>query len=160
MRRKKAAARHELANLAQISPALYRGAQPTREGFEQLKKMGVKTIVNLRAYRSDRRKLRGSGLKYVHLHCRAWLPSGKRLAQFLKIVRDPANHPVFVHCLHGADRTGLAVAAYRVIEQGWSVSDAAKELHQYGFHKRFFPQILRYLKSLDASKIERMIQKR
>lgn len=148
-----------LTNLAQISPALYRGAQPTREGFEQLKRMGVKTVVNLRAYRSDRRKIKACGLGYVHLRCRAWLPSGKKLAQFLKIVRDPANQPVFVHCLHGADRTGLAVAAYRVIEQGWSVAEAAKELHAFGFHRRVFPQILRYLKRLDASKIERLMKR-
>ncbi|HLX64430.1 MAG TPA: tyrosine-protein phosphatase [Planctomycetota bacterium] len=151
-----------LANFAQISDVLFRGAQPTPDGFAQLQKMGIRTVVNLRAYTSDSRKLRKTRdckLHYIHLRCRAWLPSSKKLAQFLKILRDPANQPVFVHCLHGSDRTGLAIGAYRIIEQGWLAQDAAKELHTFGFHGRIFPQILRFLKKLDVRKIEKLITK-
>jgi tyrosine-protein phosphatase SIW14 len=147
-----------LGNFAQISEELYRGDQPSREGFEHLRNMGVRTIVNLRAYRGDAGKLKGLGLRYVHLRCRAWLPSGKKLAAFLKLVRDPANRPVFVHCLHGSDRTGLAVASYRIMEQGWALEDAVQELHTFGFHHRIFPQILRYLKRFDASDMQRLIE--
>ena len=146
-----------LENFAPISDVLYRGAQPSREGFEQLKRMGVKTVVNLRAYRGDAGKLKGLGLRYVHLRCRAWLPSGKKLALFLKLVHDPANQPVFVHCLHGSDRTGLAVAAYRIMEQGWQLDRAIEELHTFGFHHRVFPQILRFLKRFDASQIKTLM---
>jgi len=146
-----------LGNFAPVSEALYRGSQPSREGFEQLKTMGVKTIVNLRAYRGDAGKLKGLGFQYVHLRCRAWLPSGKKLAEFLKVVQDPTNRPVFVHCWHGSDRTGLAVASYRIMVQGWTLDDAVAELHTFGFHHRVFPQILRYLKRFDASQMQALI---
>jgi protein tyrosine/serine phosphatase len=41
---------------------------------------------------------------------------------------------VFVHCQHGADRTGMMVAAYRVMEMGWTPEEAAAELPRFGFH--------------------------
>jgi protein tyrosine/serine phosphatase len=146
-----------LRNFARISNALCRGAQPTQDGFQALKEMGIRTIVNLRAYHSDRARLKGLGVNYVHLHCRAWWPSSRQTARFLKIAIDADLQPVFVHCLHGSDRTGLAVAAYRIMEQGWSARDAAEELHRFGFHKKYFPQILRYLEKLKVEKLRAKI---
>jgi protein tyrosine/serine phosphatase len=66
---------------------------------------------------------------------------------------------VFVDCLHGSDRTGLAVASYRVVEQGWDVETAIAELREFGFHARYFPQILRYLRRLDAAKVREKMKR-
>jgi protein tyrosine/serine phosphatase len=143
-------------NFAQISAGLYRGAQPTREGFESLRAMGIKTIINLRAYHTDRRRVGGLGLGYIHLYCRAWIPRDRHVGAFLKILSDPKNHPVFVHCLHGADRTGCMVAAYRMVEQGWDKVQAAGELKHFGHHK-MFPQIRRYLRRFDEARVKERI---
>lgn len=145
-----------VSNFAQISPALYRGAQPTPEGFKTLKKMGIKTIVNLRTFHTDRRKLKGAGLRFAHMYCKAWHPESEDVARFLKLMEDKNNHPVFVHCLHGADRTGMMVAAYRIIEQGWKVDDAARETHNFGFHK-IFKMIQRYLQRFDSEAIKKAV---
>lgn len=67
-----------LTNYAKVSEALHRGAQPTAEGFAELKKMGIKTVVNLRSFHSDRGKLQGTGLQYVHIYCKAWHPEEER----------------------------------------------------------------------------------
>src|SRR2546430_16110664 len=101
-----------VSNFAKISPVLYRGAQPTPEGFKDLRKMGIKTVVNLRSFHTDRRKIKGSGLRFAHMYCKAWHPESEDVARFLRLMEDKNNHPVFVHCLHGADRTGMMVAAY------------------------------------------------
>lgn len=145
-----------VGNFAQISPVLYRGAQPTAEGFKELKKMGIKTVVNLRSMHTDRRKIKGCGLRFAHMYCRAWRPRSNDVARFLKLMKDKSNHPVFVHCLHGSDRTGMMVAAYRMIEQDWNADDAARETHNFGFHK-IFPMIQRYLKSFDREAIRQAI---
>ena len=137
-------------NFAKISDVLYRGEQPTAEGFAELKKMGVKTIVNLRAFHSDRDLLSGTGLQYVHINCKAWHPEDEDVAQFLKLLKDPNNLPVFVHCQHGADRTGMMVASYRIMEQGWNPDDAARETHNFGFHA-IFTEIQTFLKHFDAA---------
>lgn len=143
-------------NFAKISDGLYRGEQPTAAGFAELKKMGVKTIVNLRAFHSDRDELTGTGLQYVHINCKAWHPEDEDVAQFLKLLKDPNNLPVFVHCQHGADRTGMMVASYRIMEQGWNPDDAAKETHNFGFHA-VFTEIQTFLKHFDAAAMAKLV---
>jgi protein tyrosine/serine phosphatase len=146
-----------LANYAQVSPVLYRGAQPTAEGLRQLRKMGIKTVVDLRALHSDRDELKGTGLRYLHIHCKAWHPEDEDIVAFLKVLEDPANHPVFVHCQHGADRTGCAVAAYRIVHEGWSIDQAMAELPVFGFHP-VWEQIRDYLKRFDANAMKERVR--
>jgi protein tyrosine/serine phosphatase len=147
-----------LKNFAKVSDILYRGEQPTKEGFAELKKMGVKTVVNLRSFNSDRDEMKGLGLQYVHIYCKAWHPEDEDVVKFLQVMRDPKNHPVFIHCMHGADRTGMMNAVYRIYHQGWKNEEAAKELHNFGFHT-LWTDIVKYLNKFDREKIEKEIQK-
>ena len=140
-----------LPNFAQVSPVLYRGAQPTPEGFDRLKKIGVKTVVDLRG-KSHRDELEGAGLKYVHIPSSAAHLEEQKVVQFLRVVQDPANQPVFVHCERGADRTGGYVAAYRMAEQGWTAQDAEAELPRFHFNP-FWQDILSFLNRLDPDKV-------
>lgn len=145
-----------LTNYAKVSDALYRGAQPTAEGFAALKKMGIRTVVNLRSFNSDREQLTGLGLQYVHIYCKAWHPEDEDVVKFLQVVSDPKNHPVFVHCQHGADRTGMMAASYRIVEQGWSVEDAAKELGRFGFHT-VWTDIAKYLRDFSKARMTKLM---
>lgn len=146
-----------LPNFAKVSDNLYRGAQPTAEGFRRLKEMGVKTVVNLRSFTSDRRKLRGTGLRYVHIYCKAWHPEDEDTIKFLKVMQDPDNYLVFVHCMQGADRTGYMVAAYRVVEQGWTIEEAVEEMHNFGFHP-IWRQISEYLEKFDGEAMREKVE--
>jgi protein tyrosine phosphatase (PTP) superfamily phosphohydrolase (DUF442 family) len=138
-----------LPNFAKISDALYRGAQPTREGFLELKKMGVRTVVNLRTAHSDKELMTGLGLKYVSISFKPWHAEDEDVIPFLKVVANPQHQPVFVHCQHGADRTGTMVAIYRVCVQGWDMKQAMEELPRFGFHS-IWENLRRYLLALDA----------
>ena len=55
------------------------------------------------------------------------------LAALRAIQTAQAKGPVLMHCKHGADRTGLMSAMYRVVVQDWSKEDALKEMTQGGF---------------------------
>ena len=125
-----------LPNLHKVSDALYRGAAPEDEGWAELKAMGIRTVVNLQSFHSDRAETGEHGLGYEHITMKAWHAEYKEFVRFLSIVSDPANQPVFVHCMHGADRTGAMCAAYRVAVQGWTPEEAVRELRDggYGFH--------------------------
>lgn len=154
--------RHDLPglkNFARLGPRLFRGAQPTAEGMQTLAAMGVKTVVNLRAYHSDKKVLRGTGLGYVHLMCRAHVPLKRQVAKFLRVMEDPATWPVFVHCQHGKDRTGMMVAAYRIVVEGWTAEEARSELKRFGIHV-WFPMIKRFVRKMDAEKMRRRAEKR
>lgn len=147
-----------LPNFAKISDALYRGAQPTEEGFAELKKMGIKTIINLRDFHSDKDKLKGFGLQYLNIECNAADIKEENAVIFLKAVTNPLNQPVFVHCQHGSDRTGLMVAIYRIYIQGWNKEDAIKESDNFGMHK-IYKNIPEYIRNLDVKTIKDKIEK-
>jgi protein tyrosine phosphatase (PTP) superfamily phosphohydrolase (DUF442 family) len=144
-----------VANLYRVSDDLLRGAQPTAEGFSELEKFGVKTIVNLRAFHSDEMKLRGLGLAYERIRFAIWHPEEEDVVRFLKIVNDPERTPVFIHCQRGADRTGMIAAVYRICVQGWSRRDAIEEMTRggYGFAP-VWSHLISYIELLDVEKLK------
>lgn len=145
-------------NLHQVSPDLYRCAQPAAEGMQNLKQKGIKTIVNLRSFNSDRDELKGTGLGYEHLFMKAWHPERKEVVEFLRIVTDPKRKPVLVHCQHGADRTGTMCALYRVVVQGWTKEQALKEMTDggYGFHE-VWQNLPEWIDRLDVEAIRKEV---
>jgi len=145
-----------LPNFFKVSDDLYRGAQPTAEGFRELEKMGVKTDVNLRSFHSDSSLLEGTKLGYENINVKAWHAEDEDLVRFLKIVTDKKNTPVFVHCQYGADRTGMVVAVYRMAVQGWTKDEAIEEMTQggFGFHKTW-ENLVTYLRKLDVDALKR-----
>ena len=144
-------------NLAQVSPILWRSAQPTAAGLKSLKALGIRTVVNLRNGSSDRAALQGLGLRYCHIHFATWHAEDEDVVTFLKVMGDPANHPVLVHCQHGADRTGTMVAVYRVVMEGWTMEEAMQELPRFGFHS-IWTNLKDYLQKLDAAAIRKKVE--
>lgn len=145
-----------LPNLFEVTGGLYRGAQPAIEGFSSLKSMGVKTIVNLRRGDSDAEKLEDTGVSldgvdYIHIPTKPWDIVHQDVLNFLRLAIDPDRHPLFLHCRHGADRTGTMIAAYRVVIQGWSKDDAIREMTEggYGFHI-FWANMPDYIRGLNV----------
>jgi protein tyrosine/serine phosphatase len=119
---------------------LYRGGQPNQKGFVALRELPVKTVVSLRwrkrRVESERLIVEGLGMRFVSIPLNYWtLPSHDHVRQLLEIVDDQANQPVFIHCFHGADRTGVMVAMYRILRHDWSLHEAYKEMRACGFHR-------------------------
>lgn len=141
-------------NLHKVSDSLYRSAQPTSVGMQNLKAKGIRTIVNLRSFQSDRTELGATGLGYEHITMKAWHPERKEVVRFLKIATDPKQGPVLVHCLHGADRTGTMCAVYRIAVLNWSREEALKEMTtgDFGYHK-VFSGLPKWIEGLDIEAI-------
>ena len=141
-------------NFFKISPDLYRSEQPTREGMRKLEGMGIKTVISLRAFHSDRRLLEGTGLAYERISFQTWSPDDEELVRFIKIVTDPRATPVLFHCLHGSDRTGAMSAAYRIVVEGWTKDAAIAEMKRGGYgHHKIWGNLERWLRSLDVEKL-------
>ena len=143
-------------NLHRVDDTLYRSAQPTAEGMQNLRKQGVTTVVNLRSFSSDRDEIGSTGLAYEHLYMKAWHPERKEAVRFLQIVTDPKRTPVLVHCHHGSDRTGAMVALYRIAVQGWTKEDAVREMTEggYGFHP-VWVNLPEWITQLDVDAVRR-----
>ena len=120
---------------AQVTPTLYRGAQPTNEGLRNLAEMGVTIVVDQRGSRSEREQVTKLGMQYVAIPWHCPLPEDAIFARFLTLLRGNPGAKVFVHCLSGQDRTGMQIAAYRMAEQGWSAQEAKREMEAFGFSR-------------------------
>jgi protein tyrosine phosphatase (PTP) superfamily phosphohydrolase (DUF442 family) len=122
-----------ITNFYQVTTNLYRGAQPTAAGMKQLQAMGIKTVINLRAFHSDKDEVVGTGLKSVRFETTPWHAEEEDVVGFLKMVADTNNLPVFVHCQRGADRTGTMCAMYRIVVCDWTKEEAIAEMKNGGF---------------------------
>jgi tyrosine-protein phosphatase SIW14 len=128
-------------NFGRVDSTLYRGAQPEGRDYDDLKALGVKTIVNLTsddAEPNERAMAESAGITYVQIPMTTHTaPTAAQLAQFLSLVNDPASQPVYVHCVGGRHRTGVMTASYRMSHEGWTADQAFKEMKQYNFGADF-----------------------
>jgi protein tyrosine/serine phosphatase len=145
-------------NLHRLTPTLYRSEQPTALGFRNLEKMGIRTVINLRAFNSDDDEVRGTSLRTERVKILTWDVDDDHVIDVMRMLQKTENGPFLIHCQHGADRTGLMSAMYRVLEQGWTVDDAVAELTGggYGYHA-MWKNILRYVRSADVDKLRAAI---
>jgi tyrosine-protein phosphatase SIW14 len=121
-----------IGNFYQVNDRIYRGAQPTTQGFQCLAKLGVKTVIDLRETdgRSalEKKTVEANGMRYINVPLQGMsAPSPADVEKVLAIFNDSASGPVFVHCRRGADRTGTVVACYRISHDGWDNAKALRE---------------------------------
>jgi tyrosine-protein phosphatase SIW14 len=139
-----------LDNFARVNPTLYRGAQPTEEGFRQLKAMGVKTVIDFRSYHSTKKQVEAAGLTAVEIPLKADLgstpPDDEALKKFFEVVLDPAKQPVYIHCAFGKDRTGTMAAVYRLEVDHWTAEEALQEMEAFGYHN-IYRDLINFVKS-------------
>jgi protein tyrosine/serine phosphatase len=125
-----------LTNFHQVVAGIYRGAAPTDEGLKTLKSMKIHTIIDLRSYtqaKHEKETAERMGFEWLNLPMGKEAPTQKQVDKLLKTLAKADKEPVFVHCQHGADRTGCMIGIYRVKVQHWTFDDAWKEMRKYGF---------------------------
>jgi len=148
-----------IENLHRITPTLYRSAQPAEKDIPELQKLGIRKIVSFREFHSDEKILANAGITLERIPMNAWDIDDKDMVAALKALRDTERDgPVLIHCLHGADRTGIVSALYRMVFEGWSRRQAIHELRHggYGFHP-IWVNIVHYLKHVDVEKLRREV---
>jgi protein tyrosine phosphatase (PTP) superfamily phosphohydrolase (DUF442 family) len=147
-----------VANLYRVESGLYRGAQPNAAGFQELARLGVRTVLDLAGGDGDGPLAGDESLKLFHVPMSAWGLHDDLVLEALRIMTDPENRPLMVHCRHGADRTGAMVALYRVVVQGWSKEKAVREMDDGGYHHSWLWRNLdRYVMNADVAKLRRKL---
>lgn len=131
-----------IPNFHKVTDGIYRGARPRKAGVQELKALGIKTIVNLESNRyfeetddarDERQWAKEAGIAYFYQPMSpVTAPTTEAIDAAVKQIIDPLNQPVFVHCYRGSDRTGMVIAAYRITIEGWTVKKAYDEMKQYG----------------------------
>lgn len=124
--------RKRWTNLAEISPGVFRGNQPTHERFETLKANGLKSVLNLRGasasahYYVEQESCEQLGLTLVNANLHARRAASR--TEILRVIDAFATieHPFIMHCKSGADRAGFASAMYLLEVEKRTVAEARK----------------------------------
>jgi len=147
-----------IENFHQVDARVFRGAQPSEEGFQYLAKLGVKTVVDLRESdarsRKEEQQVTAAGMKYVNVPMTGLTPPTQaEIAMILGILENGNEGAVFVHCKRGADRTGAVIASYRVDHDGWDNARALSEAKADGMSVFQLPR-QDYIRAFQARKLE------
>jgi hypothetical protein len=117
-----------LHNVVAYHDEFWSGSAPEGdEGFETLRRMGVRTIITVDGSEPDVALAHKHGLGYIHLPIGYNGMSDDRRGELAREARDAMKKgPVYVHCHHGKHRSAAA-AAVVAVGLGWDTPDAAVE---------------------------------
>lgn len=144
-----------VSNFGRMNAHLYRGAQPTAEGFANLRGLGIDTVVRLslneEAAEAEQQFVESLGMDFVSL---PWStvrqPNADQVITFLSFVKEHPERTVFVHCKAGADRTGVFVAVYRIALNRWTPVQAIDEMKAFRYRPLFLPHLRSYVQAFPA----------
>ena len=125
------------------SPAIWRGGRLNRTDVSWLLAHGVGTVINLELVLGDQSVFEGAQAPpgthevqyfrvadYEPVHVADWSLLDNHVAHFIAIIAE-APKPVYVHCRYGLDRTGVFIAAYRVLVEDANPETEISELARY-----------------------------
>jgi protein tyrosine/serine phosphatase len=128
-----------------VHEGLYRGAAPkSLQQYKELKKLGIKTILNLQEgedkIAAGKINAEAAGLQFLSIPLDGfWAPKDWQADAVLAALNNPDLKPIYIHCTHGRERTGIMVALHRVESDGWTAKKAYAEAKAYGFRWVVFP---------------------
>lgn len=152
--------RSDIKNFCIVSPGLlFRGAKPDVDGATELVTRGVRTVVNLELLHDDKdaflavRSEIASPMTIRYFRVRDWEPNvvvapallDEHIAAFIAITKTQPK-PIYVHCRSGQNRTGVMVAAYRILIEGQPIDSAIGEMQRYNGY--WFKEDAAYLRAL------------
>ena len=140
--------------LYRINDSIYRSEQPKNKGFIELENNGLRTVLNLRRSKDDIKKARHTDLILEHIRLKSKAINENDILEVLKVIKS-AKKPILIHCWHGSDRTGVAIAAYRMIFENWSAEEAIEEFRspEFGYHENWYPNLIELLNGLNIEKL-------
>jgi protein tyrosine/serine phosphatase len=143
-----------LNNFYMVDKGIYRSEQPGRGDLGTIKSLGIREVLNLREFHSDEDDLTDKHLRLHRVKMRTGNITEQQIIESLRIIKNRRG-PILIHCWHGSDRTGVIIAAYRVLFNNWSKSDALDEMVNggYGYHAKFYPELTGLVENLNVERI-------
>ena len=123
----------------QVAPGFYRGSQPDFPALQELKAIGIRTVISLNdiaeEVMEEEKDAESLGLTFYNFPINPCVPVNKEeIDMVLSLLGDSSKYPLYIHCEYGQDRTGLLVGLFRVLRDGWTPEDAYREMLIHNFH--------------------------
>lgn len=127
-----------VTNFSKLETTIACAGATTPAAMPELKKMGYKSVVNLRPATEAGANVpegeaaaRAAGLVYIHIPFNAASPEPSAAEKFLTEIVKPANSPAFVHCA-SANRAAAMWLVKRIALDKWAVDRASTEAAALG----------------------------
>jgi uncharacterized protein (TIGR01244 family) len=127
-----------ITNYTKVDAVVACGGATDTAALDGLKADGFKSVINLRVATEpganvpeNQAKAKALGLNYFHLPVAGGSPDPAIVDQFLAVIADKSNQPVFIHCA-SANRVGAVWLVKRVLQDGWPVDKATTEARAIG----------------------------
>ena len=141
-------------NYGKINDSISRSAQPQKEDFVWLKEQGITDVVNFRTMEkekidfNEREVVESLGMKYHNIPSYTRNPSDKNIKRFLSLADKVTNNngKMHIHCMAGADRTGMYAFIYKTVKNIGTMNENLNEWLDFGHHKNFFPDLVPWTK--------------
>jgi tyrosine-protein phosphatase SIW14 len=125
-------------NFAQVGPGIYRGSYPQSAHFSALQPLKLKTIITFvpgDIHPDYQSFMHSQRITHHQIHVLAnkdpdVFTSGEAVNKIIKLLLDPNNHPILIHCNKGKHRTGCIAACFRKVT-GWSLESCLAEYDKY-----------------------------
>jgi protein tyrosine/serine phosphatase len=143
--------KQEKSRIVRVSEGIYRG--PRLDDLNELQSLKIHTILNLEdnseAVQRESETARQLGMVMINIPMsEITRPKPADLLRAVQIVEDQNTYPIYVHCLHGRDRTGFVIASYKIVHNGWALEEAYQEAVDNGHNRWFYDLILGWKESL------------
>lgn len=130
--------REGITNFTKVDAVVACGGATTTAALTGLKNDGFKSVINLRLASEagantdeNAAQAKALGLGYFHLPMSGSAPDPAVVDQFLSVVSNTANQPVYIHC-GSANRVGAVWLIKRVMQDGWPIDKATAEAKAIG----------------------------
>ena len=128
-----------IANFGKVNEKLYRGAQPDAAAIQNLKRLGVKSVLCLRspgkAWKAELAEASANGFVCTNIPLSGVRrPKAEEVKKILATI-SALPSPVLIHCQFGCDRTGNVIACYRIQNDNWTTEAAMLEAERHGMSK-------------------------
>jgi tyrosine-protein phosphatase SIW14 len=147
-----------LENIYLVDKGIYRSEQPKKEDISDLMSLGIKEVLNLREFHSDKDGISDQNFLLHRIKINTSSISEEQIITALRIIKNRKG-PILIHCWHGSDRTGVTIAAYRIIFNNWSKAQAVDEMTNggYGYHAKIYAELIEFVENLDINNIKQAL---
>jgi uncharacterized protein (TIGR01244 family) len=127
-----------IVNFTKVDAVIACGGATETSALSGLKADGFKTVINLRQpsepganIEQNQAEATKLGLKYINIPVNGQAPDPKTMDQFLQVIADKSNQPVYLHC-GSASRVGAYWMVKRVLQDKWAIDKATEEAKLIG----------------------------
>ena len=123
---------------ARVTPGVYRSGFPTLRNLQFLKRLGLKTMIKLDhdEYHEDMLEwIAECGIEVIKCGVKAnkepfIIADAEEICKALRVLLDPARHPVLIHSLVGQARVGVVIGCLRRMQR-WSLVAIFEEYRRF-----------------------------